>query len=101
MMRLNPTNEPRIRFEAFASGLQSWLSEHGAGLPSPAASPVSFKHADKENAGRAACQPLQLQALAAAQYPTNSPSKQSLRKVRPKPSASAQLRPQALRSVSL
>lgn len=81
MARLNPSNEPRIRFEAFASGLQSWLSEHGVGLPSPA----PFKNSNKENVARGPCQPLQLQALAAAQYPTNSPSKQSLRKASPKP----------------
>lgn len=98
MARLNPSKEPRIRFEAFAGGLQSWLSEHGAGLPSPVhvkslgpvtssdkENSVPFKVSSKEHVGRGPCQPLQLQTLAASQYPTNSPSKDSLRRASSKP----------------
>ena len=83
MGRLNPNNEPRIGFPAFAAGLQSWLSDHGAGLPSPLA-PLDINKenvGNKENMPAFAQPPLKLQMLANAPFTESSPSKQSLRKV--------------------
>ena len=83
MGRLNPNNEPRIGFPAFAAGLQGWLSDHGAGLPSPLAPLDTNKEnvGNKENLSASAHPPLKLQMLANAPFTESSPSKQSLRKV--------------------